>query len=65
MMTRAEAEAFIINGPNTSFVDNINGSGTVSYENCLYGGYATDAEYLAESAGQGFAVEGEDFITIQ
>jgi hypothetical protein len=33
----------------------------------LYGGYVTDAEYLAESAGQGFTVTGNpaEFITIK
>jgi len=36
------------------------------YENCLFGGYATDAEYLSQTASKGFTVEGnpEQFIEI-
>ena len=36
------------------------------YENCLYGGFASDAEYIEKTGGNGFALEGEaqDCITI-
>ncbi len=63
----AETDGFIIDGPDSSFVDNINGTGTVTYENCLYGGYSTDERYITESAGQGFTVVGtpEAFIIIK
>lgn len=63
----AETDGLVIDGPDTSFVDNINGTGTENYESCLYGGYEADAEYIAESAGQGFTVMGApaEFITIK
>ena len=66
-ISMAETDAFVIDGPDTSFVDNINGAGTAVYTSCLYGGYETDAEYVAEAAGQGFTVVGsaEEFITIK
>ena len=66
-ISMAETDGFIIDGPDTSFVDNINATGTAVYESCLYGGYETDAEYVTESAGQGFTVTGnpETFITIK
>lgn len=37
------------------------------FANCLYGGYATDAEYITASEGKGFTVEGNPsaFITIK
>lgn len=37
------------------------------YENCLYGGYTTDAEYIERTEGNGFVVEGdaEECITIK
>ncbi len=36
------------------------------YKNCLFGGYATDAEYLSQTENKGFTVEGdpEEFIQI-
>ena len=66
-ISMAETDAFVIDGYETSVVDNINGTGVATYETCLFGGYATDAEYLTESAGQGFKVMGspEQFITIK
>ena len=66
-ISMAETDAFIIDGPETSFVDNINGMGVVTYDACLYGGYTTDAEYLAETAEKAFTVMGEpqEFITIK
>ncbi len=37
------------------------------YQNCLYGGYATDAEYVTASKGEGFVVAGKpsEFITVK
>ena len=66
-ISMAETDAFVIDGPDTSFVDNINGAGAAVYTSCLYGGYETDAEYVTESVGQGFTVVGlaEEFITIK
>ncbi|MBR2623324.1 MAG: hypothetical protein IKD15_03770 [Clostridia bacterium] len=55
-----------ITGPGSCVVNNImKESGTV-YSNCLYGGYATDAEYVTESQGNEFilAGEAEDIVTI-
>ena len=66
-ISMAKENAFIIESPTTSFIDNINGTGTATYVNCLYGGYATDAEYVAESEEAGFKVAGNpaEFITIK
>lgn len=66
-ISMAETDAFIIDGPDTSFVDNINGMGVENYDSCLYGGYTADSEYLAESSGEGFTVTGspQEFITIK
>lgn len=36
-----------------------------SYSNCLFGGYATDAEYLAATNNSGFTVEGDPETYIQ
>ena len=65
-ISMAETDGFIVDCPDTSFVDNINGTGSVAYVNCLYGGYDADAEYLTESGGTGFTVNGnpEEFITV-
>lgn len=51
-------------GENASFVDNINGSGAMTYDNCLFGGYTTDEEYVTVSGGNEFVVDGsaEDFV---
>ena len=40
---------------------------SAGYSHCLYGGYATDEEYLAVSEGKGFTVEGnpEQIISVQ
>ena len=37
------------------------------YDNCLYGGFASDANYIEQTNGKGFIVEGdaEDCITIK
>lgn len=43
---------------NKSYVDNINGTGTAVYTNCLYGGYNTDADYLTATESKGFTVTG-------
>ena len=56
-----------IDGPDDAFVDNINGTGTATYGTCLFGGYATDEEYIAATEGKGFTVTGsaEEFIIIK
>ena len=51
----------------TKSTDHIITTISEGYTNCLYGGYATDAEYLEQTDGKGFVVEGdvEEFITVK
>ena len=52
--------------PN-AVIDNMQANDVMSYENCLFGGYTTDSEYVTTSEGKEFVVTGnpEDMITIK
>jgi len=55
-----------IEGPSGAIVENMMDGDTVVYDNCLFGGYATDEEYLQEAGENGFTVLGDKtaFITV-
>lgn len=56
----------LIKGPNGAIVENMMEEDVIVYDNCLFGGYATDDAYLAEAGTNEFVVEGDKttFVTV-